>query len=79
MEIPTATKKRLGLDDARSWIVLTEANQFTWPEPNLRPTARGDMKSIAHGLLPQTFYMQLRARFVAVLKENRAKAVARSE
>ena len=30
IEIPAETKRRLGLDDARSWVVLTEANQFTW-------------------------------------------------
>ena len=29
IEIPTATKRRLGLDDERSWIVITEANRFT--------------------------------------------------
>jgi hypothetical protein len=36
VEIPQATKSRLGLDDERSWIVLTEANRFIWPGPNLR-------------------------------------------
>ncbi|MFC4594309.1 MULTISPECIES: hypothetical protein [Sphingobium] len=28
VEIPTRTKARLGLDDARSWIILSEANRF---------------------------------------------------
>jgi hypothetical protein len=28
LEIPAATKRRLGLDDERSWIVVTEANEF---------------------------------------------------
>lgn len=79
MEIPPETKKRLGLDEARSWIVLTEANQFIWPGPDLRPAVPGDMESIACGLLPRAFFMQLRARFVAVLKTGRARAVARSE
>lgn len=37
MEIPVETKKRLGLDGARSWVVLSEANQFAWPGPDLRP------------------------------------------
>ena len=35
VEIPLATKMRLGLDDDRSWIILTEANRFTWPGPDL--------------------------------------------
>jgi len=33
VEIPPATKRRLKLDDERSWIVLAEANRFTWPGP----------------------------------------------
>ncbi|MGA3309891.1 MAG: hypothetical protein ABSD08_14940 [Xanthobacteraceae bacterium] len=28
VEIPTPTKERLGLDSERSWVVLTEANDF---------------------------------------------------
>jgi len=37
VEISHETKRRLGLDDDRSWIVLTEANRFAWPGPDLRP------------------------------------------
>ena len=37
--IVAATKRRLGLDDARSWIMVTEGNRFAWPGPDLRPIA----------------------------------------
>lgn len=37
IEIPPATKRRLGLDDERSWIVLSESNRFAWPGPDIRP------------------------------------------
>ncbi|MEI7668621.1 MAG: hypothetical protein WCJ33_00885 [Pseudomonadota bacterium] len=30
IEIPFDTKKRLGLNSERSWIVLTEWNEFAW-------------------------------------------------
>lgn len=79
MEIPRDTKKRLGLDDARSWVLLSEANQFTWPGPDLRPATPGDVESVTYGLLPHAFYLQLRARFVATLKAGRRGAVARTE
>src|SRR5262245_21440649 len=36
IEIPAVTKKRLGLDSDRSWIVLTEVNDFTWPGFDIR-------------------------------------------
>ncbi|SJM92289.1 conserved hypothetical protein [Crenothrix polyspora] len=47
VEIPPATKSRLGLDDERSWIVLTEANRFIWPDPDLRITRRGDTTNVS--------------------------------
>ena len=34
VEIPLPTKRRLGLDEARSWIVVTEGNRFAWPGPD---------------------------------------------
>jgi hypothetical protein len=36
VEIPVRVKQRLGLDDDRSWIVLTESNRFVWPGPDMR-------------------------------------------
>ena len=47
VEIPPDTKRRLGLDDARSWIVLAEANRFVWPGPDLRPAAGDRAESVA--------------------------------
>jgi hypothetical protein len=46
IENPPATKRRLGLDDERSWIVLTESNRFVWPGPDVRPV---DGESGYHG------------------------------
>jgi hypothetical protein len=39
VEIPLATKRRLRLDDARSWVVVSEGNAVTWPGPDLRAIA----------------------------------------
>ncbi len=52
LEIPSSTKARLGLDSERSWVILTEANRFAWPGPDLRPVG-GNLDSVAYGLLPQ--------------------------
>jgi hypothetical protein len=78
LEIPAATKARLGLDTDRSWIILTEANRFIWPGPDLRP-AGGNLDSVAYGLLPQAFFTQMKERFVAILKAGQARAVARTD
>jgi len=79
IEIPAATKRRLGLDDERSWIVLTEANRFIWPGPDLHPARRGDAASVACGLLPDALFEQVRARFIANIRSSKIRAVMRSE
>lgn len=79
IEIPHATKRRLGLDDERSWIVLTEANRFIWPGPDLRVTQAGDMASVAYGLLPRTFFKEVTVKFLEVIRARRASVVRRTE
>ncbi|GCA49862.1 hypothetical protein KGO5_02308 [Sinorhizobium sp. KGO-5] len=49
IEIPPTTKRRLGLDDEPSWIVLSESNRFAWPGPDIRPV---DSDSGYFGPLP---------------------------
>lgn len=36
IELPPATKARLGLDSERSWIIISEANRFSWSGPESR-------------------------------------------
>jgi hypothetical protein len=78
VEIPHATKRRLGLDDERSWIVLTESNRFTWPGPDLRPSRVCDPRSVAYGLLPRALYEQVRDKWFALFKEEKTRSVART-
>ena len=40
VEIPPATKRRLGLDPARSRVIVSEVNRFVWPGPDLRAISR---------------------------------------
>jgi hypothetical protein len=56
MQIPVATKKRLGLDGESSWIITTEINRFIWPGPDIRPVPGGGP---AYGLLPTTMTRDL--------------------
>jgi hypothetical protein len=79
VEIPPATKRRLGLDDERSWIVVTEANRFTWPGPDLRPAVQGDASSVALGLLPRALFEQVRGKWLALFAARRTHIVARTE
>lgn len=79
VEIPADTKKRLGLDDARSWIVLTELNEFIWPGPDLRPLPGEGAASIAFGFLPPGLFRIVRERFLAIYKAKRLSRVPRTK
>lgn len=79
VEIPSATKRRLGLDEVRSWVVLGEANRFIWPGPDVRPARRGDVASIAFGMLPYGLFEKIRQRFVAATRARRLGIVPRTQ
>ena len=79
IEIPADTKRRLGLDDDRSWIVLSEANRFVWPGPDLRMAQDGDPSSVVYGMLPARLFERIRTTFLDALKGRKASLVQRSE
>jgi hypothetical protein len=79
VEIPAATKARLGLDRERSWVLLTETNRFVWPGPDLRPASAGDNESVAYGLLPYRLAEEIRLRFLALVNGRQVKIVLRTE
>ena len=64
IEIPPATKRRLGLGDDRSWIVVSEANVFGWPGPDIRPAVSGRFETVAYGMLPANLFREVRERFL---------------
>jgi hypothetical protein len=78
VEIPTESKQRLGLDSARSWVVLTEANRFVWPGPDLRPSVSGDTASVAYGALPHALFTDIRRKFAAAVRNRLVRAVVRT-
>jgi len=79
IEIPTATKQRLGLDTERSWIVISEVNEFVWPGPDLRPLPGRDQSTIVYGVLPPKFFDHVRDRFLARIGRDKDAPVHRTE
>jgi hypothetical protein len=79
VEIPADTKNRLGLDFDRSWIVITEANEFLWPGPDLRPILGRDDSTIAYGTLPPRFFAHVRERFLERDRGEKSTRVPRTE
>lgn len=72
VELPPRVKQHLGLDDARSWVVVDEVNEFAWPGFDLAPNPGGE---IAYGHLPSKLYEKIRLR---VLECAQAGALGRT-
>ncbi len=67
VEIPPQVKRRLGLDSARSWVILSEWNEFVWPGPDLRGLPGASDLSVAYGMLPPSLFADIRDRFLAAV------------
>jgi hypothetical protein len=79
IEIPPALKVHLGLDDLRSWIVVTETNDFLWPGPDLRPRRGITPSRFDYGVLPPRFYAHVRERILQAHLHRRLNRVPRTE
>jgi hypothetical protein len=75
VELPRAVKKHLGLDDARSWVVVSEGDQFVWPGYDLRKVPGTDRYE--YGYLPPRFFNQVLAAFRAWHKARKVRVTPR--
>ncbi len=78
IEIPAKTKDRLDLDDARSWIVISEWNEFIWPGPDLRRLPGATDASVAYGMIPPRLFATVRDKFIALVTSRNAHRVPRT-
>jgi hypothetical protein len=79
VEIPPALKAHLGLDDQRSWIVVTETNDFLWPGPDIRPISGRQSVRFDYGSLPPRFFAHVRDRILEANRQRNLARVTRSE
>ncbi len=76
--IPLATRRRLGFDEARSWVVVTEVNNFVWPGPDLRPLPQ-DGNRFDYGLLPPSLFRRIRDQMMVHGAAAQVQFVPRTE
>jgi hypothetical protein len=76
IEIPLPVKKHLGLDDARSWIVIAEGNEFVWPGYDLRKRRRRTAMNSASSR--PACSIRVRDAFVAFHKAGQTKTTSRA-
>jgi mRNA-degrading endonuclease toxin of MazEF toxin-antitoxin module len=79
VEIPLATQRRLGLDAARSWAIVSEVNRFTWPGPDIRPVSRNEPERFDYGFVPPSLFRQIRDKLASCAVDQRLRSVPRTE
>jgi hypothetical protein len=75
VEIPAAVKRHLGLDDDRSWVIVSEGNEFAWPGYDLRKIGRSERYD--YGFLPPSFFNLVLKSFMAWHRVNKALLTSR--
>ena len=78
VEIPAIVKRRLRLDGAQSWVVISEWNDFIWPGPDLRRLPDGAKSTVAYGMLPPKLFALIRDRFLTLANAGAAARVRRT-
>lgn len=78
VEIPAETKRRLGMDEARSWVVVTETNTFAWPGPDLRPIP-GRPDQWSYGSVTGKLFQRIRDGLLSAARQERLGSVPREE
>lgn len=78
LEIPPKVKRHLTLDGERSWIILNEVNEFTWPGYDLRPLP-GVKGEYIYGFLPPRLFEQVIERIKNLGQQQRLKVTLRDE
>jgi hypothetical protein len=76
IEIPSATKRRLGMDAERSWIITTELNRFIWPGPDIRALPSGEY---SYGFLPGKLLQAALEQLKTHARKNSLQTVDRDE
>jgi hypothetical protein len=76
VEIPAKVRAALGLDDAASWVIVSEHNVDEWPNGGLAPVP-GRPGVFSYGFIPPGLFAQVKARFLELYEKGRSGGVRR--
>jgi hypothetical protein len=79
IQIPAQVSRAAGLDAARSWIVLSEFNEFVWPGFDLARIPGRNTNAFVYGFLTPGFFASVRDRWLALDAAGKSQSVPRDE
>ena len=69
IEIPSRVRQVLGLDDAPSWVIVSEFNVDAWPNAGLTPIP-GRPGIFSYGFMPPGLFARIKARFLKLATQS---------
>ena len=75
VEIPARIREALGLDDAPSWVIVSEHNVDEWPN-GLTPLP-GRPTVFSYGFIPPGLFAEVQAEFLELYEKGRTGGVRR--
>lgn len=76
VEIPHKVRRALGLDDAPSWVLVSDHNVDEWPNAGLTPVP-GRPDTWSYGFIPPGLFARIKARFLELAEKGRSAGVRR--
>ena len=76
IEIPARVRQALGLDDAPSWVIVSEYNVDEWPNAGLTPLP-GRPGVFSYGFIPPRLFAQVKEKFLALSEQRRSSGIRR--
>jgi hypothetical protein len=75
IEIPPKVRQAIGLDEAPSWVVVSDYNVDEWPNGLTHVPGRPGIFS--YGFIPPGLFAQVKARFLELVRQGRSRSVKR--
>jgi hypothetical protein len=76
IEIPAKVRQAIGLDDAPSWVIVSEHNIDEWPNGGIS-SVPGRPEAFSYGFIPPGLFARIKARFLELARQNKRGAVRR--
>lgn len=76
IEIPPRVKQAIGLDEAPSWVIVSEHNIDEWPNGGLSALP-GRSGVFSYGFIPPGLFAEIKAGFLRLAREKKSGAVRR--
>jgi hypothetical protein len=76
IQIPAKVRQAIGLDDAPSWVVVSDHNVDEWPNGGLAPIP-GRPSDFSYGFIPPGLFKQIKSKFLELSHSGHGAGVRR--